>query len=81
MTPPLSKRKSALGPMDTYPISKMCFELISRDLARRFGVDIYYLCMGKVIEPHEHEDNFSQSYVSDMQKWKRRSRSYTDARN
>ncbi|KFZ22757.1 hypothetical protein V502_02759 [Pseudogymnoascus sp. VKM F-4520 (FW-2644)] len=70
-----------VNPMDTYAISKMCIERIARGFARRFGVDIYCLRIGNVIEPHEYNDNLFHSYVNEPQKWKNHSWSYTDARD
>ncbi|KAF2755688.1 NAD(P)-binding protein [Pseudovirgaria hyperparasitica] len=52
-----------VNPMDTYTISKLCRERVARGFARRFGVDIYALRIGNVIEPHEYERDFPK-YVN-----------------
>jgi nucleoside-diphosphate-sugar epimerase len=49
---PLDEDTCDVNPMDTYACSKLCGEHIDRSFARRFGVDIYVLRMGNVIEPH-----------------------------
>ena len=43
---------------DTYAISKLCGERTARGFARIFGVDIYALRIGNVIELHEYERDF-----------------------
>ncbi|KAF2826291.1 UDP-glucose 4-epimerase [Ophiobolus disseminans] len=69
-----------LNPMDTYAISKLCGERVGRGFARRFGVDIYALRIGNVIEPHEYTQNFP-AYIADPAIRKRNAWSYIDARD
>ena len=66
--------------MDTYACSKLCGERISRTFARRFGVDIYVLRIGNVIEPHEYERDFPK-HVGSPETRKRNAWSYIDARD
>jgi len=69
-----------VNPMDTYAISKLCGERTARGFARRFGVDIYALRIGNVIEPHEYERDFPK-YVNEPSCRKRNAWSYIDARD
>ncbi len=69
-----------VDPMDTYAISKLCGERTARGFARRFGVDIYALRIGNVIEPHEYEPDFP-TYVNNPSSRKRNAWSYIDARD
>jgi nucleoside-diphosphate-sugar epimerase len=66
--------------MDTYAISKLCGERVARGFARRFGVDIYALRIGNVVEPHEYERDFPK-YVKSPEVRKRNAWSYIDARD
>lgn len=66
-------------PMDSYALSKLCGERTARTFARRFGVDIYALRIGNVIEPHEYP-NF-EKYVNEPMTRKRNAWSYIDARD
>ncbi|OCL10118.1 UDP-glucose 4-epimerase [Glonium stellatum] len=69
-----------VNPMDTYAISKLCGEQTARGFARRFGIDIYALRIGNVIEPHEYERDFPK-YVNEPNCRKRNAWSYIDARD
>ncbi|KAL2813407.1 hypothetical protein BJX63DRAFT_443074 [Aspergillus granulosus] len=69
------------SPMDTYAISKVCAERIAQGFARRFGVDIYVLRIGRVIEPDEYKGPIFESYVNTPAQWKVHGWSYTDARD
>lgn len=68
------------NPMDSYACSKLCGERVARTFARRFGVDIYVLRIGNVIEPHEYQSDFSR-HVGDPSTRKRNAWSYIDARD
>jgi len=67
-------------PMDSYATSKLCGERIARSFARRFGVDIYCLRIGNVIEPHEYARDFPK-HVGSPETRKRNAWSYIDARD
>lgn len=67
-------------PEDSYACSKLCGERVARSFARRFGVDIYALRIGNVVEPHEYEQNFP-AYIADPPSRKRNAWSYIDARD
>lgn len=67
-------------PEDTYATSKLCGERTARSFARRFGIDVYCLRIGNVIEPHEYERDFP-SYIADPPCRKRNAWSYIDARD
>ncbi|PYH89574.1 NAD(P)-binding protein [Aspergillus ellipticus CBS 707.79] len=69
------------NPMDTYAISKVCGERIARGFARRFGVDIYVLRLGRVVAPHEYAEDMFRSYVQEPERWKAHGWSYIDARD
>ncbi|KAL4985137.1 hypothetical protein BDW68DRAFT_165621 [Aspergillus falconensis] len=69
------------NPMDTYAISKVCGERTARGFARRFGVDIYILRIGRVIEPEEYKRSIFEGYVNDPLRWKVHGWSYTDVRD
>ncbi|KAK5139778.1 hypothetical protein LTR04_003345, partial [Oleoguttula sp. CCFEE 6159] len=69
-----------VDPMDTYALSKLCGERTARTFARRYGVDIYALRIGNVIEPHEYERDFG-AYVNEPMTRKRNAWSYIDARD
>lgn len=69
-----------VDPMDTYATSKLCGERTARSFARRFGVDIYALRIGNVIEPHEYERDFP-TYVNKPETRKRNAWSYIDGRD
>jgi UDP-glucose 4-epimerase len=42
-------------PMDSYGLSKVVNEKTARAFAMRYGIDIYALRIGNVIEPHEYD--------------------------
>lgn len=67
-------------PEDTYPMSKLCSENIAECMARRFGIDIYVLCIGAVIGTEDYSEAFS-SYINEVDKWKAHGWLYTDARD
>jgi nucleoside-diphosphate-sugar epimerase len=77
---PLDEDTYDVNPMDTYACSKLCGERIARTFARRFGVDIYVLRIGNVIEPHEYERDFP-THVGSPETRKRNAWSYIDARD
>ncbi|KAL2429107.1 hypothetical protein ABEF95_013255 [Exophiala dermatitidis] len=77
---PLDEDTYDRNPMDTYACSKLAGERIGRTFARRFGVDIYALIIGNVIEPHEYERDFSR-HVGSPETRKRNAWSYIDARD
>ncbi|KAL4894383.1 hypothetical protein BDV59DRAFT_207050 [Aspergillus ambiguus] len=70
-----------VNPMDTYAISKMCGERISRGFVRRFGVNIYVLRIGRLVEAHEYAEAMFDSYVKEPHLWKVHGWSYADARD
>lgn len=68
-----------VNPMDSYGLSKVLNEKTARAFAERFGIDIYALRIGNVIEPHEYErfpDYFADSAIRKRIAW-----SYIDARD
>ncbi|MFS8048735.1 NAD-dependent epimerase/dehydratase family protein [Rhizobium sp. BR 314] len=68
-----------VNPMDSYGLSKVVNEKTARAFAERFGIDIYALRIGNVIEPHEYErfpDFFADSSIRKRIAW-----SYIDARD
>jgi nucleoside-diphosphate-sugar epimerase len=69
-----------VNPMDTYALSKICGEKTARAFAKRYGVDIYALRIGNVIEPHEYAPNFP-AFLEDPMCRKRNAWSYIDARD
>ncbi|KAF2722105.1 UDP-glucose 4-epimerase [Polychaeton citri CBS 116435] len=69
-----------VDPMDSYALSKLCGERTARTFARRFGVDIYALRIGNVIEPHEYERDFP-AHVGKPETRRRNAWSYIDARD
>lgn len=69
-----------VDPMDSYALSKICGERTARTFARRFGIDIYALRIGNVIEPHEYATDF-EAYVNNPMTRKRNAWSYIDARD
>jgi nucleoside-diphosphate-sugar epimerase len=76
---PLSE-DDAVNPEDSYALSKVCAERIASSFARRFGIDIYALRIGNVIEPHEYERDFPR-HVGSPHTRKRNAWSYIDARD
>ena len=77
---PLDEETYDVNPMDTYACSKLCGERLARSFARRFGVDIYALRIGNVIEPHEYGRDFER-HVGSPETRKRNAWSYIDARD
>ncbi len=68
-----------VNPMDSYGLSKVVNEKTARAFAERFGIDIYALRIGNVIEPHEYER--FPGYFADSSIRKRIAWSYIDARD
>jgi UDP-glucose 4-epimerase len=65
--------------MDSYGLSKVVNEKTARAFAMRYGIDIYALRIGNVIEPHEY-DRFP-GFLADPPSRKRNAWSYIDARD
>ncbi|CRL18214.1 NAD-dependent epimerase/dehydratase [Penicillium camemberti] len=70
-----------VNPTDTYAIAKLCGERVARGFAARFGVDIYILRIGRVIEPEEYNQDIFYSYVHEPTMWKVHGWSYIDSRD
>ena len=68
-----------VNPMDSYGLSKVVNEKNARAFAERFGIDIYALRIGNVIEPHEYAD--FPKFFADSAIRKRIAWSYIDARD
>ena len=68
-----------VDPMDSYGLSKVVNEKTARAFAMRYGIDIYALRIGNVIEPHEY-DRFP-AFLADPMSRKRNAWSYIDARD
>lgn len=68
-----------VNPMDSYGLSKVVNEKTARTFAERFGIDIYALRIGNVIEPHEYAD--FPKFFADSAIRKRIAWSYIDARD
>jgi len=68
-----------VDPMDSYGLSKVVNEKTARAFAMRYGVDIYALRIGNVIEPHEY-DRFP-GFIANPLSRKRNAWSYIDARD
>jgi nucleoside-diphosphate-sugar epimerase len=68
-----------VDPMDSYGLSKVINEKTARAFAMRYGIDIYALRIGNVIEPHEY-DRFPR-FIADPPSRKRNAWSYIDARD
>lgn len=66
-------------PMDSYGLSKVANEKTARAFAMRFGIDIYALRIGNVIEPHEY--GMFPRFLADPPSRKRNAWSYIDARD
>lgn len=69
-----------VNPEDPYALSKLSGEIVARGFAKRFGVDIYALRIGNVIEPHEYESDFP-AYLAEPAVRYRNAWSYIDARD
>lgn len=70
-----------VNPTDTYALAKLCNERVARGFAARFGVDIYILRIGRLIEPDEYDGEIFYSYVHEPAQWKVHGWSYIDARD
>jgi UDP-glucose 4-epimerase len=68
-----------VDPMDSYGLSKVVNEKTARAFAMRYGIDIYALRIGNVIEPHEY-DMFA-GFLADPPSRKRNAWAYIDARD
>lgn len=68
-----------VNPMDSYALSKVNNEQTARAFAARYGIDIYALRIGNVIEPHEY-DRFP-GFVKNPGMRKRNVWNYIDARD
>lgn len=66
-------------PMDSYGLSKVVNEKTARAFAMRYGVDIYALRIGNVIEPDGYEK--FQTFIAKPETRKRNAWSYIDARD
>jgi len=68
-----------VDPMDSYGLSKVVNEKTARAFAMRYGIDIYALRIGNVIEPHEY-DRFP-GFFANLASRKRNAFAYIDARD
>jgi UDP-glucose 4-epimerase len=68
-----------VDPMDSYGLSKVLNEKTARAFAMRYGIDIYALRIGNVIEPHEYE--MFRGFLANPPSRKRNAWSYIDARD
>lgn len=68
-----------VDPMDSYGLSKVVNEKTARAFAQRFGIDIYALRIGNVIEPHEY--GMFKDFLKNPPSRKRNAWSYIDARD
>ncbi|TEA13670.1 Uronate dehydrogenase [Colletotrichum sidae] len=68
------------NPTDPYALSKLVGETVARSYASRFGIDIYCLRIGAVIEPDQYEQKFTR-YNETPEAWAVHGWSYTDARD
>ncbi|OAL47738.1 NAD dependent epimerase/dehydratase [Pyrenochaeta sp. DS3sAY3a] len=71
---------SDVNPTDPYALSKVVGERIARSYAARFGIDIYCLRIGRVVEPDEYNDVF-ENYIYESEKWYAHGWSYVDVRD
>lgn len=69
------------NPTDTYALTKLCGERVARGYATRFGIDIYVLRIGRVVDPEEYTQGMFHSYVHEPEKWKVHGWSYIDSRD
>lgn len=69
-----------VSPEDPYALSKLSGEVVARGFAKRFGIDIYALRIGNVLEPHEYKTLFPQ-WLDDPASRYRNAWSYIDARD
>jgi nucleoside-diphosphate-sugar epimerase len=68
-----------VDPMYSYGLSKVVNEKTARAFAMRYGIDIYALRIGNVIEPHEYVR--FPGFLADPPSRKRNAWSYIDARD
>ncbi len=68
-----------VNPMDSYGASKVVNEVTARAFARRFGIDIYALRIGNVMEPQDYAA--FPDYAADPAQRRRIAFSYIDARD
>lgn len=68
-----------VDPMDSYGLSKVVNEKTARAFAMRYGIDIYALRIGNVIEPHEY--GMFPGFLANPPSRKRNAWSYIDARD
>ena len=68
-----------VDPMDSYALSKICNEHTAHAFAQRYGIDIYAIRIGNVIEPHEYSK--FPAFFADPAGRKRITWSYIDARD
>jgi nucleoside-diphosphate-sugar epimerase len=69
-----------VNPVDSYALSKVVNERTARAFAKRFGIDIYALRIGNVVEPHEYKCDFPR-YFADPGLRRRNFFCYIDARD
>jgi nucleoside-diphosphate-sugar epimerase len=68
-----------VDPMDSYGLSKVLNEKTARAFAMRYGIDIYALRIGNVIEPHEY--GMFTGFLANPASRKRNAWAYIDARD
>ena len=68
-----------VDPMDSYGLSKVVNEKCARAFAMRYGIDIYCLRIGNVIEPHEYD--MFPGFLANPPSRKRNAWAYIDARD
>jgi nucleoside-diphosphate-sugar epimerase len=68
-----------VNPMDSYGASKVANEVTARAFARRFGIDIYALRIGNVMEPQDYAA--FPDYAANPAQRRRIAFSYIDARD
>jgi UDP-glucose 4-epimerase len=68
-----------VDPMDSYGLSKVVNEKTARAFAMRYGIDIYALRIGNVIEPDEYTK--FPAFLADPPSRKRNAWAYIDARD
>ncbi|MDZ7906275.1 MAG: NAD(P)-dependent oxidoreductase [Cypionkella sp.] len=68
-----------VSPMDSYGASKVAGEVTARAFARRFGIDIYALRIGNVMEPQDYAD--FPAFAANPASRRRIAFSYIDARD
>ncbi|WQF75129.1 Putative NAD-dependent epimerase/dehydratase, NAD(P)-binding domain superfamily [Colletotrichum destructivum] len=68
------------NPTDSYALSKLLGETVARSYASRFGVDIYCLRIGPIVEPQDYATAFA-AYLGRPEAWDVHGWSYTDPRD